>query len=283
MSRDSEPAGDPMSEEQRAAVFAGALLPTGRDGRPRIGRGPIPIRFVAVVVTVFIVLGLGGVLVEHYFGGVGSTGASTSSTLPPTTVARGPSPGATTRAFIGLRDIASAMAPRFTLLDQYGRQWSLAEHRGEVVVLTFFNRDCSDICPVVGAELRLARFGLGTATSEVVFAVINSDPRQTGVEPRPPALTSTGLMSSPSTYFLSGSLRQLNAVWVEYGLSVKVGSLSNQITHNNVMYFIAPTGRLASLAVPFGTKDRAGHFRLNAREVHRFGRAVAAVAVSLAR
>ena len=284
MTRDSEPTSAAMSEEQRAAIFAGALAPTGRDGRPRIGRGAIPSKFVLVVAATFVILGLGGVLVEHYFGGVGLTSSRSLPTLPSTPIGpTGPQLGATTRAFMGLRDIANAKAPPFTLRDQLNRPWSLAEHRGEVVVLTFFNRDCTDICPVVGAEIRFARLGLGAVASKVVFAIVNSDPRQPGVGPRPAALTSTGLVTSRSTYFLSGPLRQLTAVWVGYGLSVKVGALRSQVAHNNVMYFIAPNGRLAALAVPFGNEDRSGRFSLNAVEVHRFARGIATVAVSLAR
>ncbi len=283
MTRDSEPTGAALSEEQRAAVFAGALAPTGPDGRPRIGRGAIPGKFALAVAATIVVLGLGGVLIEHYFGGVGLTGATSPSTLPTTHVGpTGPQLGATTRAFMGLRDIAHAKAPPITLRDQFNRPWSLAEHRGEVVVLTFFNRDCTDICPVVGAELRLARLGLGAFASRVVFAVVNSDPRHPDVGPQPRALTSTGLARSRSTYFLSGALRQLNAVWVGYGLSVKVGARTSQVAHNNVMYFIAPNGRLAALAVPFGNEDRSGLFSLSAAEVHRFARGIATVAVSLA-
>jgi len=283
-SDDNEPSRTELSEEQRAAAFARATPPTGRGGRPQVGRAAIPSKFVVLVVAVFVTLGLGGVLVEHFFGGIGATGTTTTVTLSPTFVApSSPQLSASTRAFIGLRDIGTAQASNFTLHDQFNRVWSLARHRGKVVVLTFFNRDCNDICPVEGAVIRRAQLRLGVASSRVVFAIVNSDPKHLGFESRPLSLAATGLIGLRSVFFLTGSLNELNSVWVDYGLVVNVGSLASQVAHNNVIYFIAPDGRLDSLALPFTNKEHSGRFQLGGAEVGRFARGVATVAVSLAK
>jgi cytochrome oxidase Cu insertion factor (SCO1/SenC/PrrC family) len=280
---DPEP-GTALSEEQRAVAFANATAPAGRYGRPRKARAPIPSKFVLLVTAVFVVLGLGGVLVEHYFGGIGTTSTTTTVTLAPISVApSSPQLSAATRAFIGLREIGTAQASNFTLHDQFDRMWSLARHRGKVVVLTFFNRDCNDICPVEGAVIRRAQLRLGAASSKVVFVIVNSDPQHLGFESRPPSLAATGLIGLRSVFFLTGSLNELNDVWVDYGLRVNVGSLASQVTHNNVMYFIAPDGRLRSLALPFANAGHTGRFQLSGAEVGRFAQGVATVAVSLAK
>jgi protein SCO1/2 len=283
-SEDSEPPEDTLSEAQRASAFANATAPAGRHGRPQMGRAPIPGKFVLLVTTVFVVLGLGGVLVEHYFGGVGTSGPTTTFTLAPTPgTPSGPPVGASTRAFIGLKEIGVATAPDFSLRDQFNRVWSLGRHRGKVIVLTFFNRDCNDICPVVGAEIRLAQRRLGAASSTVDFAVVNSDPKHPGLEASPPAISYTGLSGLRSVYFLTGTLDRLNSVWVDYGLAVNVGGLANQVAHNNVMYFIAPDGRLRYLALPFANEDHSGRFHLSPAEMSRFATGIANVAISLAK
>jgi cytochrome oxidase Cu insertion factor (SCO1/SenC/PrrC family) len=273
-----------LSEEQRATAFAQANASVGRDGLPRVGRAPIPTKFVLFVTAVFVVLGVGGVVIEHYFGGGGAGTTTTILTMPSTPVTpAGPQLNSTTEAFMGLRQIASAHAATFTLRDQNGREWSLARQRGKVVVLTFLNVNCNDICPVEGAEIRQAQSLLGAMSTHVEFAIVNSDPHHTRVAPAPLALSVVHLEHLRTVHFLTGALEQLNAVWIDYGLAVTVGTRPSQVAHNNVMYFIAPSGRLRSLAVPFGNEDGAGAFGLAQADVRRFARGIASVAISLVR
>lgn len=272
-----------LSERQRAAAFAQANAPVGADGLARVGRPPIPAKFVVTVAIVFVVLGLGGVVIEHFFGGIGTTRAtSTIATLPPSTNRAGPALDGPTRAFMGMKEIATATAAPFVLLDQSGRPWSLAAQRGKVVVLTFFNAACNDVCPVEGAEIRRARTALGATADRVEFAVVNSDPKHLTPSRSPAALTVPGLERATTVHFLTGSLHQLNAIWIAYGVRVRVGALANQVAHNDVMYFISPDGRLRSLVVPFARVDDAGRFHLSPSEVGRFAQGVAAEAISLA-
>jgi cytochrome oxidase Cu insertion factor (SCO1/SenC/PrrC family) len=279
---ESAQAQNALSEEQRAAAFAQANAPVGRDGLPRVGRAPIPTKFVLFVTSVFVVLGLGGVVIEHYFGGGAATTTTVFAPAPTPEAPTGPQLSASTGAFMGLKQIGSARAAQFTLLDQFGRKWSLAAHKGKVVVLTFLNVHCNDLCPVEGAEIRQAQTLLGAMSSHVEFVIVNSDPNHTRVVANPLVLRVGHLENQRTVHFLTGPLEQLNAIWIDYGLAVKVGLRPSQVAHNNVMYFIAPSGRLRSLAVPFGNEDHAGVFSLGSADISRFARGIASVAVSLA-
>ena len=75
--------------------------------------------------------------------------------------------------------------------------------------------------------------------------MVNTDPDNTAVDPTPDALAIPGLGSTPGVHFLTGTLRQLNTVWIDYGVTVTVGNTASQMTHNNILYFIDPQGRPA--------------------------------------
>ena len=282
---DSNPSAG-LSEEQRAAAFTQTYASRAEGGAPRVGPSRIPPKFVLIVALAFAVLGIGGTVLEHYYGnaGQGSVPTTTVFKLPPVPVApAGPQLSASAKALMGLKEITSAQASSFTLTDQNNRPWSLTDATGKVVVLTFFNRDCTDICTVLGPEIRQADSLLGTHASSVDFVIVNSDPNHFGYRASPLALTAAGLESFSNVRFLTGALNQLNPVWINYGLSVRVGALASQVAHNNVMYFISPRGDLRSLAVPFGNEDHSGVYSLDPVILHRFAEGVANTAVSLAR
>jgi cytochrome oxidase Cu insertion factor (SCO1/SenC/PrrC family) len=250
----------------------------------------IPPKFVKLVIAVFVVLGLGGVAVEHFYGGIGTTGTTTTpsvtattTTLPSTPITSGPHFTAALRAFMGLKEIATATAPPIALEDQAGHTWNLGAQRGKVVVLTFFNQTCNDICPIEGKEIRMAQLKLATMAKSTEFVIINSDPGHLRDTLTPPALRTPQLQALSGVFFLNGSLTQLNSVWVHYGLSVRVGRRPSQIVHNNVMYFIDPRGKLRALAVPFAYERRNETFALKESDVQRFARGLTAEAISLAK
>jgi cytochrome oxidase Cu insertion factor (SCO1/SenC/PrrC family) len=236
------------------------------------------------VTAFFVVFGLGGVVVEHYFGGGGTGTSTTAVKLPPQPAApAGPQLNASIDSFMGLKEIGSAQAVPFTLHDQSGRKWSLAGQSDKVVVLTFLNVGCNDVCPVESAEIRQAQVMLGAASSRVEFVIVNSDPKHTNVVANPLVLSMTHLGDLKTVKVLTGSLNDLNAVWTAYGLAVTVGGQPARVAHNNLMYFIAPSGQLHSLAVPFGNEDRSGVFSLAKTDIHRFAKGIASVAISLTR
>jgi cytochrome oxidase Cu insertion factor (SCO1/SenC/PrrC family) len=238
----------------------------------------------------FAVIGLGGVVLEHYFGNVGVATSVTTTTIsssgaPPAPMAPqappAPQLGSPLDAFLGLRQLGTGPAPDIQLQEPTGAPWTLKAQSGKVVVLTFFSTGCNDICRVLGLELKDAAALLGPKSADVEFALVNTDPNSTAVSPVPPALTVAGLQADPSIHFLTGSLRQLNAIWIDYGVTVTVGRTPNQETHNNILYFVDPQGRLRSSALPFANENRQGLYVLPQADIERFAQGIARTAANL--
>ncbi len=269
-----DPQGLHLSEEDRARAFNESLTNA---------RASLPSSFFKWVIAAVVVLGGGGTLLERVMGG--ATPATTTTTTlvaqaPP--VAQAPL-GASVTSLLGLKPLGTVTAPALSLTTQSGKPWHLADQRGHVVIVTFYDARCHDICPVLGAELRMALRDLGARASSVRVAIVNTDPQFTSVNPHVAALDVPGLAGIPTVSFLSGSLNQLNDVWTNYGVAVSVGAQAQQIAHNNVLYFIDPRGRLRSLALPFANESHDGRYHLSATIQRRFSRGLANVAGSLIR
>lgn len=273
------PPPDEPTDEQRAAAFRSELAGASRHGG-RALRLTVPPRAVLLVVAAFLVLGVGGTVLEHVIGNGGSPATTTTPTAS-TTTAPGPR-RPTLLGFIGLKEIASAQAPPVALVDQRGEAWRLSDQRGHVTLLTFYSSGCTDICPVLGAELREALGLLGARHVAVDVAVVNTDPRHLRVRAAPAALTVPGIAGRADVQFLTGSLSELDAVWSSYGVRIRVATTSAAIEHNDVLYFVDPRGRLRALALPFADAN-SSPASLGADAVRRFAQGIADEASSLAR
>jgi protein SCO1/2 len=283
-------APSPRSTADRAAAFAAGQAPIDRAAALRTGSAPVPRKFVLWVIAGFAILGIGGLMAEHFIG----NGGAGSSTAAPTTVAGastaappppvppgGPPIGASLNAFVGLARLAGGQAPTLALHDQNGTPWTLTHARGKVVVLTFFNSECNDICPVLADEIAQARGVLGVQSSNVEFVVVNTDPRYTSPTPVPPALAQAGLIDQAGVLFLNGPLSELNAIWSSYGVTVTVQRSTQVVTHNDIMYFIGRTGKMKLRATPFADEDRLGRYTLAPDAIHRFAQGTAEAATSV--
>ncbi len=277
---DMPPAPAALSEEERAAAF--------RQTGPKVPR-----TFTVIVVAAFAVLGLGGALLEHVLSSAGlnpvAAPAGTSSTptfgtavlAPPRSPPSARVVAASLGAFMGMTTLATKPAPAISLTDQTGRALSLADERGEAVVVTFFDSPCQDICPVLSAELREADADLGPEAAHVVFLTVNTDPVVLSAGPAVTAAAASGLGTLPNWHFLTSSLSRLNAVWKAYGVTVNVAPASGLVAHNDVMYFIGPTGRLRYRATPFADESASGTFSLSHALMARWGHGIATYAGDL--
>ena len=272
----SEP-GSPrgLSDEERARAFATSHS---------TGRASLPSAFFKWAAAAIVVLGGGGALLERAMSG---TTPQASRTTPPVAsvsapVAQNPLTSSLS-SLLGLKRLGPTPAPPIELTAQNGALWRLGDQRGHVVIITFYDASCHDICPVLGAELRGALRDLGARAEQVRVAIVNTDPRVTTTSTRVAGLDIPGLSGRANVWFLTGSLNQLNDVWSNYGVTINVGAKASQVAHNNVLYFVDPRGRLRSLAVPFANEDRSGTYSLSATEIARFAKGLANVAGSLIR
>lgn len=268
--------GDELSEEDRRQAFRAELGLLTENGAGRVV-GRIPKKLLWGSISVLIILGVGGQFVEHYFGNIGVPSPSKPSTTLTTpsgprgnTTTTAPSAAVAAAAYIDLKPIATATAPSFTLTDQNGRPYGTTQARGRVTLITFFNKNCNDICPVVGAELKSLIVDLGARASGINVIIVNTDPFSYGASAQPLALTRTRLSHFPNVHFVTGPLARLNSVWANYGVKIQVGTTASEVTHNSIIYFISATSGLAATARPFAGVDKSGVFSLAPGDIARF-------------
>lgn len=268
---DSDIIEDPVATPtvDRAAALA--------EGAPKV-----PLRVIVIALIVAAALALGGTALEHLFSSVGLNPTPSAATAPtassPTTL---PELRASMAAFLGFVSLTPRPAPTIALTDQNGLPVALDQLRGKVVVLTFFDANCDDACPVLAADITSADAGLGADRSRVVFLTVNTDPLQTATDLPPAAATGTGLSALGNWHFLTGSLASLDAVWRSYGVAINVSPTSGLVVHNNVMYFVDPKGQLRIRITPVADESSTGAFTLPPSGVIRSADGIAAYAVGL--
>jgi len=253
-----------LSEAERAAAFA----------KPPPA---VPRTTVFWILVACVALGLGGLVVDHFFGGASKVGltslppSSRPAALPSQTTL--PSIHSSLSSMMDLQPL-SAAAPPVALATPAGRAVTLAEFRGKVVVLSFFDSRCDDICPVLAAELRRAMSEVASAgkAGKVEVLTVNTDPLATSPADAGPA--ERAMAGVGRWLFLTGALRRLDAVWSAYGVAVDAQPSTGLVSHSEALYFLGPTGRLAGRATPFAD-ELNGSYHLSAPILYRFGTGIA--------
>jgi cytochrome oxidase Cu insertion factor (SCO1/SenC/PrrC family) len=137
----------------------------------------------------------------------------------------------------------SAVAPGFSLTNQFGQPVSLSSFRGKVVILAFNDAECTTICPLTTAALVQAKDLLGTAASQVQLIGVDANPKATEVED---VLSYSQLHGMTYQWqYLTGSLAQLRRVWKAYSVGVTISQ--NQTDHEPAIFVINQQGKLAKL------------------------------------
>jgi cytochrome oxidase Cu insertion factor (SCO1/SenC/PrrC family) len=134
---------------------------------------------------------------------------------------------------------AATPAPGFVLRDQQGRLTSLAQFRGKVVVLTFIDPECTQICPLTTQSMAEALKLLGPAgASNVELIGVNINAQKTEVAD---VAAYTQTHELPGQWrFLTGSPPQLERVWHSY--HVYVGVENGDIVHDTSVFLIDQNG-----------------------------------------
>ncbi|MGH7640590.1 MAG: SCO family protein [Candidatus Dormibacteria bacterium] len=129
-------------------------------------------------------------------------------------------------------------APNFTLTDQWGKQVSLTQFRGDVVLLAFVDPECTTICPLTTEALVQGVRELGASASRVRILGIAANPIQHSVADLKAYSKAHGLLHRWD--FLTGPLPQLEQIWRAY--YVEVEAIKNNIDHDPITYVIGPNG-----------------------------------------
>ena len=111
-------------------------------------------------------------------------------------------------------------AADFTLTDQNGVPFHMADQRGKVVLMCFIYTHCTDICPFEAAKVKEVYQQLGPDAQNVSFIAVTTDPKRDV-----PAVTlpySKALGLNDIWHFLGGAAKAVQAVWANYGIGVTV-------------------------------------------------------------
>ena len=243
----------------------------------------VPRRLVVIVLAVFVLAGVGGGLADNYLNAHTVNPGTTPATTPAAAPAAPPpaSPRRLGSTLPALMDLVALHepAPPFQLTDQTGQPVTLASLRGKVVVLSFFNPSCNDICPVLATELRAADRALGTGARSVALLSVNADPLALAPGTARAAAAASGLGGAHGLrnwQYLTGSLAALDRVWTDYGISIDVQRATGQVAHNEYVWLVSPSGSLAYRVTPFADQSRVnGSFGLSPATEARFGAGIA--------
>jgi protein SCO1/2 len=152
----------------------------------------------------------------------------------------------------GLRwTLKSTPAPAINLPDQDGRTTSIAALRGHVVLLTFLDSRCTNLCPIEGAQLAGVQRRLPAAKRpELVVVSVNPADTRASVA----RFVRQAGWTTPWRWLL-GSRRTLAPVWHAYhigvrlshGQAVQTGNttimVAGSVVHTIALYVIDPRGR----------------------------------------
>jgi cytochrome oxidase Cu insertion factor (SCO1/SenC/PrrC family) len=172
--------------------------------------------------------------------------------VPPSTTSLTLTPAATEAlAEDGMTPLGGTPAPRFTLVDQNGRPFSLASLHGDAVWLTFLDPVCWLQCPLEALDLRLMVQELpAPLRTRVALVAVDANP----VVRSPAALRAfdreMGLTHLAGWHFLtSPHPAALARVWRAYGVEVSVPE-NGMVDHTLVSFLIDPQLRLAYASSP---------------------------------
>jgi cytochrome oxidase Cu insertion factor (SCO1/SenC/PrrC family) len=171
-----------------------------------------------------------------------------------TTSAPGPALRAPVKFAAGTRP-----APGFTLRNLAptgGGSVSLGGLKGHVVLVTFLDSHCRNLCPIVGHELAAAERRLPAGVRPVVVAV-SVNPADTPAS----VATAARLYGWSAGYrWAGGTHAGLAPVWRRYGIQVK--PTTNDIMHGEAVYLIDRAGyERAAYLPPFRPADIAADVR----------------------
>jgi protein SCO1/2 len=131
--------------------------------------------------------------------------------------------------------------PSMKLIDQYGRQTSLTDFRGRVVLLTFAYGHCATVCPSLVSNLQAAR--RMTKWSDVALVVVTLDPWRDTPDRLPALAEHWGL--APGDRVLSGSVSEVEAALNELGIGWRRNDTNGDVDHGTAVMILDAHGRIA--------------------------------------
>ena len=208
--------------------------------------------------------GLTAVLAVAGCGGGDVTGSDQGPAVVETTATSTPPGGDDAAArFSGGTVTPVKAAPELGLRTWNGRRVTMADYKGQVVLVTFLYVNCPDICPLIVDNLVRVKDRLGPAGKRVRIVAVSVDP--TGDTPAAVKRFLVTHRAQGDVDYLIGSRRQLEAAWARWGIGARVNTDNPELVeHSGVIWGVDARGRRATFypASGFDVADIEGDVRL---------------------
>jgi cytochrome oxidase Cu insertion factor (SCO1/SenC/PrrC family) len=134
-------------------------------------------------------------------------------------------------------------AADFTLTDQHGASFHMADTRGTVVLLAFVYTHCTDVCPFETLKVKKAHELLGSDANRVAFVAVTTDPKRD--IPTVTAAYSKAMGLFDVWHFVGGPAEAVQSVWSDYGIGVSVNPDTGGVAPEKERGSTAPSGGMA--------------------------------------
>ncbi|HEX8066425.1 MAG TPA: SCO family protein [Thermoleophilaceae bacterium] len=148
--------------------------------------------------------------------------------------------------FAGAVAAPAKPAPPLKLEDSTGRTFDIAEHRGQVVLVTWLYANCPDVCPLIVSNFKVTQAKLGDRAKDVKFVAVSVDPKG-DTSKRVNAFLKKRGMNGRMQYLL-GSRSTLGIVWKSWGIVAEPDASNPElIEHASPIYGVSASGRITTL------------------------------------
>jgi protein SCO1/2 len=183
------------------------------------------------VITLAILVVIVITLMQSRQGSLSNNSSTTSSSSSSSTTSSG---------FQGT-DLGGTPAPNFQLTDQYGKTISLAQFRGEPVIVTFLYTHCPTICPLTAEHIHTSLLQLGPDAHKVGVLAVSTDPKGDTTS----AALNFSIAHNMQTYwhFLTGTQQELAPIWTSYSVYAQAVQQTQTVNHSTALYLIDKQGK----------------------------------------
>ena len=133
--------------------------------------------------------------------------------------------------------------PDFTLTTQAEALLRTVDLRGKVVLMTFLDPVCWTDCPLLAAQMKQVRAELGE-NAKIDYVAVAANPLHETLSNVRHFIAGHQLSGISNFYFVTGSLKDLRAVWSSYGITVQSTKSSRMSIHSDYFFVITPQGHL---------------------------------------
>ncbi len=132
----------------------------------------------------------------------------------------------------------------FTLTDQDGARYTLAEHRGRITLLFFGYTLCPDVCPTTLSKLTQVYRSMGPASDRLSTVFVSVDPDRDTPQALKEYLQNFGI----KVVGLTGTRDEVDAATRKYKVSYTIEQSDSAagylVSHTTLLYLIDAQGRL---------------------------------------